>query len=358
MKKRNLLGAVFFGILAFVMYIGGVSAANWDSTNSLPTESGTYDLTNRVSLDTAWIIDGKHITINTNQNCITVAGEDGIILKNGASLTVNGSMNIDDNTSCDLFGGTYASDPEGNNVYEVTNLIKLYNDGNGINELILNNVYITANEINAIVSNGNNKIQVNNSKILKLYPKDPAIILDSTSEVNINNSPGFEQGYAVNFNADLTKGNIKYTNDQRGNATTIGNFGHILASNKDIANEFEITPLDDNEIESVTITDINGNNISYTISQISDTYLFTMPSSAVTITVKYVGDAQGSDQEDNEQSSDITDNKEENATKADSDDEKKTSNPKTSDMIISTLVVTALSLIGLNLLVLIKKRFN
>lgn len=332
-------------ILGFVIFIGGVKASDGPAAiTSLPTESGEYELDADISTENAWVINGKDITIDSNNHSISFTGLNGIVLQNGASLTINGS---NDTAKPDLLG-IYDNDD-----YNVINLIQLVNsDKKTANTLTLNNVYIKTIEVNGILSFGFNNINVTNSTFNKLFPNDATILLDSKASINTINSQTFNSGYVVYFDTDLDKGTIDYQNEGRFAGITLGSVKHLPSSNNNVKNSFKITPKNNNEVESVSIKDNDDNNVAYTIE--NGEYTFTMPESAVTVTVKYKENSKSEDKEKSEDK--VSEEKQE--SKDNNENKNKTSNPKTSDTIVTSLIIIVLSLLGLDLLMMIKKKIN
>lgn len=344
-RNEKISNIFILTILGFVIFIGGVKASDGPAAiTSLPTESGDYELDADISTENAWVINGKNITIYSNNHSIKFTGLNGIVLQNGASLTINGSNDTD---KPDLLG-IYDNK---NDDYNVMNLIQLVNsDSKTANTLTLNDVYTGANEVNGILSLGFNNINVTNSTFNKLFPNDATILLDSKASINTINSPTFNSGYVVYFDTDLDKGTIDYQNEGRFGGITLGSVKHLPSSNNNVKNSFKITPKNNNEVESVSIKDNDDNNVAYTIE--NGEYTFTMPESAVTVTVKYKENSKSEDKEKSEDK--VSEEKQESKDK----NKNKTTNPKTSDTIVTSLIIIVLSLLGLDLLMMIKKKIN
>lgn len=134
-----------------------------------------------------------------------------------------------------------------------------------------------------------------------------------------------------------------------------------LSLDAGVKNQFVVNPLNNNKIESVEIVDGYNNKIEYTKN--GNIYEFTMPESRVVVHIKYIDDNKtptiNNENKDNISSTNNNSENEDNKNNIETIDNKKnTNNPKTVDTITLTLIITILTLGGLNLLMVIKKRFN
>lgn len=335
MKKRNLLGVLMFGIFAFVMYVGGVSAAgiSWTNPNSLPLLGGEYELNVDVEIsndnlpgwlvndDTIIHLNGHHIIINNPNFTENSSYEDG-----------KPAIGIQSNKSLSIIGNN------GSNEYIASNNLFVFYAGS-TNTLDLDGLTINA-EYNAIQVGNNATVNIGNISVNQKDLTNPDIIMTGSATVNINSS-NITKGYAASITEADTSIYYKYDLNKVPYAAKEGQTVNI--DPKSILNTTK-------EIETVVIKSLNG-EISYT--EANGIYSFVMPSSTVTVVVKFKDDASSSTTSQNTNTSNsastVQNNNQEN---------KKTTNPKTSDIIVPALVVSALSLVGLNLLLLIKKRFN
>lgn len=341
MKKT--LSLVLAGILGTLISMGNVKAAdaiNWTDANSLPSASGNYQLGTDVAVNDSWIINNKSILIDLNGHKIVFNSEknaSSIVLTGGTNLTINGTV-VSDNENITTKMATFATLKDSG-----TNILN-------INDTTINAPY------NGIVledkdTESDEEVHINNSTINNLYPSNATIIFSYVHQISgkiiTTNSPGFNLGYLLTFDNDNTKGTITYNNLE------VGAKEGLLYTTTYPGNEFTITPKDNYKIDNVTITDNEGNEILYGV--VDNKYTFAHQASSVNVSVEYVKDNSANVSNDTVQNNDNINNKQENG---DTKDDKKTSNPKTSDMIVPTLVISILSLVGLDLLVLIKKRFN
>lgn len=336
MKKRNLLGVLVFGLVTFVMYIGGVSAAgtSWTNPNSLPLLGGEYELNVDVEIsndnlpgwlvndDTIIHLNGHHIVINNpnfTENSSSEDGKPAIGIQTNKSLTITGN--------------------NGSNEYITSNNLFVFYAGS-TNNLELDGLTINA-EYNAIQVGNNATVNIGNIAVNQKDLSNPDIIMTGSAVVNINSS-NITKGYAASITEAGTSIYHKYDVNKVPYAAEVGQ-----TINVDPKAIFNTTK----EIESVVITSLNG-EVTYT--EANDIYSFVMPSSTVNFEVKFKDNTSSN----NTTTSQNTNNSSSANTVENNNQEKKTSNPKTSDMIVPTLVISVLSLAGLNLLVLIKKRFN
>lgn len=318
---KKLTGVLVVAILGFVMYVGGASAET--VVDTFPTTTGTYKLNRNVYFDKVEI-DGQNISIELDDQNELKGGQ--IILKNGATLEIYGTGDTNDGQTDFSVITVKLLDTEYNNTLTLRNIVA------DIDNTLLYGEYNRIQMTQVIKSTGESEYKT---------------ILNKTGNVNIASSEDFNKlSYLVNFNDnDFDKGTIYYKGH-----SIIKDYPKASFADKGQTVEFTLNAKEGNEIESVEIKDAYETKISYT--KVDNKYTFTMPESGVHINVKYVDDVNSNNSTNN---NDKTDNKDSAKTL---NAKKKSSNPKTADTIATTLVITALSLAGLNLLMVIKKRLN
>ena len=310
-------------ILGFVIFIGGVKAEEAKTVSEFPTTSGTYKLSGNIYFDKIEI-DGEKVTIELDGQSDLRGGV--ITLKNGAILSI------------------YRSNNPKNYVDFSVSTIKLLNTTYS-NSLILRDVVAG---INNVVSYGEyNSIQIYDCLRSGSEPEYKTV-LNTVSNINIQNSNDFnKQTYLINFNNDFKKSEIFYNRYK-----VIENELKVYSAEKAENVEFVLNSIDENEIDTVEIKDAFGSKVEYT--KADNKYTFTMPESAVTVTVKYKENSKSEDKEKSEDK--VSEEKQE--SKDNNENKNKTTNPKTSDTIVTSLIIIVLSLLGLDLLMMIKKKIN
>lgn len=344
---KKFLSFALIGVGSVLLGITNVNALeeiSWTNPNALPSTGGEYELNVDVEVssdssigwsieeDTIINLNGHHITINNpnfTESSEPVDGDSAIKVLPTKSLTITGSGNA--------------------NEYIASNYVAVFDVGGGSEEykstLVLDGITVNA-EYNAIVVRSDDTVNVGNIVVNQKEKTNPHIIIKS-SNANVT-STSATKGYIVLFDE------ISSEQGTLNNQFDKNKLYYAGIEGQKVNIEPKVIFNTNRDIDTISIKTTDGNNVAYTES--NGIYSFEMPNSPIRVEVKFK-DANDTNS-DNLQNNTNNDNNNSQSTMNNTTEKNETSNPKTADVITQTLIVTALSLLGLNLLLLIKKRFN